>query len=228
MPDSNQSPPESIPAPALSEDFVPQFSTVEYLPPPGSEHCRACSSPLTFQYFVVNGQKVCPACAIQAHTGVPSDSNAAFTRAIVFGIGGAILGMCLYAAVTITIGLTFGYFALAVGWIVGKAIMKGSAGLGGTRYQLLACLLTYAAITLTPIPVTIYFALRSLDGTPNLPTLLLRRALHGLVSPFLRFNADPIGAAIGLVIVMIGLSIAWQLTRARPLPINGPYSLAPE
>ena len=195
MPDSNQSPPESIPAPALSEDFVPQFSTVEYLPPPGSEHCRACSSPLTFQYFVVNGQKVCPACAIQAHTGVPSDSNAAFTRAIVFGIGGAILGMCLYAAVTITIGLTFGYFALAVGWIVGKAIMKGSAGLGGTRYQLLAC---------------------------------LRRALHGLVSPFLRFNADPIGAAIGLVIVMIGLSIAWQLTRARPLPINGPYSLAPE
>jgi hypothetical protein len=45
--------------------------------------------------------------------------------------------------------------SLAVGYIVGKAMMKGSAGLGGRRYQVVAVALTYAAVSLSFIPLVV-------------------------------------------------------------------------
>jgi hypothetical protein len=48
-----------------------------------------------------------------------------------------------------------GYISLAVGWLVGKAMMKGSGGLGGRRYQIVAVLFTYAAVSIAAIPIAI-------------------------------------------------------------------------
>jgi hypothetical protein len=39
-----------------------------------------------------------------------------------------------------------GYISLAVGYIVGKAIMKGTRGIGSRRYQIAAVALTHAAV----------------------------------------------------------------------------------
>jgi uncharacterized protein (DUF983 family) len=45
--------------------------------------------------------------------------------------------------------------------------------------------------------------------------------LLGLASPFLELS-DPMHGIIGLIILLVGIRIAWQLTAARPLEITGP------
>lgn len=76
-------------------------------------------------------------------------------RGVTFGVGGALLGTLLYAGVGILTGLMIGYVALAVGYIVAKAIKMGSGGMGGRRYQIAAALLTYAAVSIAAVPIGI-------------------------------------------------------------------------
>lgn len=185
------------------------------------------------------------------------DNHVAFARAVTYGVGGAIAGLALYALVGIVTGLVIGYVSLAVGWMVGKAMMKGSGGLGGRRYQLTAILLTYAAVSIAAIPIGIaeYLkekkpqssqnAQRTGSGQPpnaasnseapgeetqpapahrSVGSVLGYLALLGLASPFMDFWADPFHGLIGFVILLVGLRIAWQLTRGHPrLVIDGPF-----
>jgi hypothetical protein len=46
-----------------------------------------------------------------------------------------------------------------------------------------------------------------------------------MASPFLELQ-DPVHGLIGLVILFVGLRIAYQMTTARPLEVDGPYRLA--
>jgi hypothetical protein len=161
-------------------------------------------------------------------------------------------GLILYATVAIVTGWTIGYLGLAVGWLVGKGMIKGSNGLGGRRYQIAAVLLTYAAISMATIPIGISYALKhqhaivqkqasenpfpgDAQSPPPSPTpkpktpvgaLIGRLALYGLASPFLEFRGNVGSAAIGLFILFIGLRIAWTMTAAKPLAVDGPYSAA--
>jgi hypothetical protein len=86
---------------------------------------------------------------------LPNDTHAAFVRGLTFGIGGAVLGLIIYAAFGIITGLMLGYISLAVGYIVGKAIKMGSKGIGGRRYQIAAVLLTYIAVSMAAVPIGI-------------------------------------------------------------------------
>jgi hypothetical protein len=95
----------------------------------------------------------CPTCAAAAHSASPRDTHAAFVRALLFGAGGAILGLILYSAFGIITGLVIGYLSLGVGYVVGKAMMFGSKGIGGRRYQIAAVGFTYAAVALSAIPM---------------------------------------------------------------------------
>jgi hypothetical protein len=90
---------------------------------------------------------VCGRCADRIRRETPQDSHAAFVRAFLFGFGGFAIGLALYAGFVIATGISIGYISLAVGWIVGKAMMMGSGGVGGRRYQITAVLLTYAAVS---------------------------------------------------------------------------------
>jgi len=133
----------------------PQFRTAEYAGEPGSDRCKFCNQTITGGYFRVNRSMACGACAEQVRLKIPKDNHAAFTRGMLFGVGGAILGLILYAAVGIITGWMIGYVALAVGWVVGKGMMRGSGGIGGRRYQIAAVLLTYAAVSIAAIPIGI-------------------------------------------------------------------------
>jgi divalent metal cation (Fe/Co/Zn/Cd) transporter len=66
--------------------------------------------------------------------------------------------LILYATFEIVTGIIIGYISLAVGWMVGTAMMKGSRGVGGRRYQIAAVLLTYAAVSMAAVPVWIHYA----------------------------------------------------------------------
>lgn len=240
--------------PALSSD-TPQFSTAEYTHVPGTERCQLCNNLIGGDYYRVNGLMSCADCAIKTRSGQPVDSHAAFSRGLLLGIGAAVVGMIVYAAFTIITGWYIGYLALGVGYLVAKAIKKGSSGLGGRRYQIAAVLLTYAAISIAAVPIGISYAIKHdkeqkqakaqqaegtvVDGNTGTPqqqeqpkserppmgSAVLGLVALGLASPFMELQ-DPIHGLIGLFILFIGLRIAWQLTASTPLDVDGPYSSA--
>jgi len=136
-----------------------------------------------------------------------------------------------------------------VGFMVGKAIRHASHGLGGRSQQILAVTLTYLGITTSYIPVFIYqvnkkpaqFQKQRAAKSESSPTpasgvdtagapakvslggaLLYLLALV-LVAPILGVFSNPIGGAITLFIIYIGLRQAWKLTGTTDLAISGPY-----
>src|SRR5262249_41903486 len=121
----------------------------------GGETCRACNQAITGEYYRVNGIQACAGCAEKVKQQAPKDTHAAFVRGMLFGIGGAIAGLIGDSAFGIITGLVIGYVSLAVGWLVAKAIKVGSKGIGGRRYQIAAVALTYAAVSLSAIPMGI-------------------------------------------------------------------------
>jgi hypothetical protein len=218
-------------------DGVPQFARAEYSGGAGNPTCKSCGQPISGAYYQVNGAVTCSNCARQIKNQLPTDSHAAFARGVMFGIGGAILGLVLYVAVALTTGLIIGFVSLAVGYMVGKAVVMGSGGLGGRRYQIAAVLLTYMAVSLAAVPIAIsqmkqrsaqQHAQVSGSATANAPKMspakaLATLALVGLASPFLAL-ADPAHGIIGLIILFVGIRIAWRIAAGRPVTILGPLN----
>jgi hypothetical protein len=236
----------------MPDASTPQFNTAEYAGQPGTDRCDYCQRTIGARYYRVNNRMACPACTEQAALAVPQESHAAFVRALLFGAGAAIAGLALYATVEIITGWIIGYVSLAVGWMVGKAMMTGSRGQGGRRYQIAAVLLTYAAVSMAIIPVVMSHAVQqrksshqqqieqpsSSDGQsqPEQPrskprmnffAALGRLAFIGLASPFLELQ-DGIHGLIALFILSIGIRIAWKMTAGTlAAGIIGPFSASP-
>src|SRR6266700_767233 len=100
------------------------------------ERCHICNK-ITFEnYYSVNKRTACPKCAGEAREGLPSDSRAAFARGLALGLVAAALGLMLYASFTIVTNIHIGFIALVIAVIVPIAILKGSNGIGGPRYQI--------------------------------------------------------------------------------------------
>src|SRR5690242_17512765 len=109
---------------------VPQFRTLaESQPIPVADVCKACRQPITGVYYRANSAMVCGSCADRVKRELPQDSHAAFMRGLLFGLGGFLVALIAYSAVGVLLqGWTIGYLSLAVGWVVGKAMMMGSRG----------------------------------------------------------------------------------------------------
>jgi hypothetical protein len=218
-------------------DGVPQFARAEYSGGAGDPTCKSCRQPISGAYYQVNGAVTCATCAQKIKDQIPDDSHTSFARGILFGIGGAVLGLVLYVAVALTTGLIIGFVSLAVGYIVGKAVVMGSGGLGGRRYQIAAVLLTYMAVSLAAVPIAISQQMKqrsaqqhALSGstTANAPKMspakaLATLALLGLASPLLAL-ADPAHGIIGLIILFVGIRIAWRIAAGKPVKILGPLN----
>ncbi len=227
---------------------VPQFSTAEYAAGSAAPSCNACSQKISGAFYRVNGAPMCADCTERLRREVPQDSHAAFVRGVLFGVGAAVAGFALYVAFAIATGLVIGYVSLAVGYLVGKGIVLGSRGVGGRRYQIAAVLLTYVAVSLAAVPISLSVHMKHRSAqqhaqasdpaaTPaasaapappprmSLPQVVGTLALLGLASPFLDL-ANPMHGIIGLIILLVGLRIAWQLTAAKPLEISGPLESA--
>lgn len=114
--------------------------------------CRGCAKPIVDAYYQVNGSLVCATCRAALDRPVGTRARRA-ARAVAFGLVASIGGSLLYFAVAAITGREFGLVAIAVGFIVGTAVRKGSGGRGGWAYQTLAIGLTYLAIVSTYIPL---------------------------------------------------------------------------
>jgi hypothetical protein len=141
----------------LNPNPAPQFSIAEFGNPSNADICKMCQKPITATYYRANGAMVCDSCADRVRRGRPQDSHAAFVKAVLFGLGGFVAGLIAYAGFSIVTGIQIGYLSLAVGWMIGKAMMIGSGNIGGRRYQIAAVVLTYAAVSMAAIPIALLY-----------------------------------------------------------------------
>jgi hypothetical protein len=118
--------------------------------------CSACSTDITTSYYEVNGAIVCTSCRGTLRAQFAGGSSAGrFGKAVGFGLIAAAVGSGLYYAVLTLTGYEIGLVAIVVGFLVGRAVNRGSQGRGGRAYQVLAVGLTYFAIVTTYIPMII-------------------------------------------------------------------------
>lgn len=118
--------------------------------------CSNCKSRIGESYHMLNQAVLCERCRRTLQREWESGSGAGrFGRALLFGTGAAILGSLIYFAVLALTGYEVGLIAIVVGWLVGRAVKKGSHERGGRKYQVLAIGLTYLAIVSTYVPFII-------------------------------------------------------------------------
>jgi uncharacterized protein (DUF983 family) len=217
---------------------TPQFATAEYSPNSPGTQCTVCRQAIGGSYFQIRGAPVCAACTEKVRAQIPRDSHAAFIRALLFGIAGAIIGFALYVAFALATGLIIGWVSLAVGYIVGKAMHMGSRGVGGRRYQVVAVLLTYFAVAFSAVPIALeqsrvhhHSQGQAVAVSPQpRAAMTMGKAIAvlawvGIASPFLDLQ-DPVQGLIGLVILFVGIRFAWTFTARRAVNITGPYTAA--
>ena len=117
--------------------------------------CTGCSSAITSSYYEVNGAVVCARCRGALDAPVSGSRGSRLLKASALGFGAAIVGAALYFAIAAITGYEIGLVAIAVGFLVGTAVRKGSGGRGGRAYQVIAVTFTYFAIVSTYIPLAV-------------------------------------------------------------------------
>ena len=142
---------------------------------------------------------------------VEGTDSAAFARAVWLGLGGAALGCVIYAIVGMWVQI--GYVAILVGVLVGSAMMQGSGGVGGRRYQVAAVLLTYFAAS-TAFVLDVLWVVRRHGGSvgefaAHNPLFLAAYVLFG---PVLRLR-HPVSGGLGLLILFFGVQAAWRIAK---------------
>jgi hypothetical protein len=202
-----------------STGATPQFNTAEYSS--AGEVCKSCKQPLRGDYYRLNGMTTCASCAQQVRRQMPVDTQPAFLKAIALGIGAAVLGCVFYAGFTMVTNIYIGIVSLAVGWLIGKAMKMGSGGIGGKRYQIAAAVLTYMAVSMAEVPIRLHARGADFSQLMN-PGRFVEFLVQGLTSPF-RELRSPFNGIVGLIILAVGINIAWKLTAGPKLEILGPF-----
>ena len=212
-----------------------QFDKVETAGPVAAPACARCARPLD-EYFELGGHMFCRPCIDGFRGGAGS-----FWRALLFGVGAAALGSLVWFAVyKLSNGSSFGIIGIAVGLFVGFAVRKGSRGLGGWRYQALAMVLTYLAITTSYVPLILEASVEGpahaddeQDPTADPTVAPPASGTHAKAPPpfgmlvlvmFALATTVPFTGGVGFmgwIIIGIALYEAWKLNRR--VPISGPF-----
>lgn len=139
--------------PGVPDDL--QFEQAEYAHEPfATATCSVCQEPIAHHYFELAEKVVCDDCRQGMQAVLRGGSKLRrFLRAASFGVVMGALGCAIYYAVLSLTGFHFSVISIAVGYMVGKAVRKGSDNRGGLFYQFLAVFLTYTAIVATFIPM---------------------------------------------------------------------------
>ncbi len=139
-----------------------QFDKVDLVAPGEARGCRICKRAIADEYFEIARAVICRSCAT-ALSG-SKEGRGTFGRALLFGVGAALLGTIVWYAITRVTGHEFGLLAIGVGLFVGVAVKRGGRGLGGWRYQALAMALTYVSITGAYVPLVLKASLEASDA----------------------------------------------------------------
>jgi hypothetical protein len=228
-----------------------QFDKVELAAPAAARSCQLCRRPIAAEYFQIGQAMICGPCATAL-----ADSPLArgmFLRALLYGLGAALLGTIVWYAIIKITGHEFGLLAIGVGLFVGVAVRKGARGLGGWRYQALAMVLTYVSITCADVPLMIKASFEASNQAASMVKASLAAkddtaaaapgesggaaqekpgagAVLGALAVMLglAFVAPFLAGAsniMGIIIIGIGLYEAWKINRR--IPLSGPFRFGP-
>jgi hypothetical protein len=118
--------------------------------------CALCRRSLRDRYFTTGTDPVCANCRETiARQAAPVTEWPLLVRALLFGLGAAVLGAIIYYAVIAITGWEIGLVAILCGYMVGWAVRRGAAGRGGRRLQVAAVALTYVSVALAYLPLAI-------------------------------------------------------------------------
>ena len=112
--------------------------------------------------------------------------------------------------------IEIGYLAVGVGYLVGKAMLHATHGLGGRKYQIASAILTYLAVSMAAVPEILWsMRSRGMDISHISSRGMVFLAQYGVASPFLELQQSVGGGLIGLFILFIGIRAAWGFTADR-------------
>jgi len=189
-------------------------------PEPSSVVCAACHQPVSDHYFEINRTIVCEPCRRSIEDQLRGGTGfARFSRAALFGFGASTVGAALYLAFLSFSRYDWCLVAVLTGFLVGKMVRKGSGGLGGTVYQMLAVVLTYGSLGMT------YFTFALLQrnqGARPLPLAagdVLSILSQAFQLPLLRMKSSPV------YIAFFGFALweAWKLNKPGRFVVTGPH-----
>jgi hypothetical protein len=183
--------------------------------------CANCKRPITTEYYEIARQVVCADCKgqLEKKFGLGVDDGAGpLARAFVFGALAAVGGAVLYLAVAILLHIELALLAILVGWMVGKAVRYGSRGRGGRRYQVLALLLTYFAISVSYVPQLSRIDLGAGAAVGIIVALV--------IAPIKVVLTQLPGSILSLIIIGVGMAQAWRMNGRVNIAFKGPFRVA--
>jgi hypothetical protein len=145
--------------------------------------------------------------------GSPRASNAALPLALVYGVGAAIVGAIGYAIIGLS-GFMVSIVTIGIGWLVAKAMMTATKGVGGRQYQIAAVALTYLSASCGEILDDVWHIVHSGGQISHFVTPALIPAI--LFAPFLDLVHNLGWGVLGLLILFYGLRTAWQMAAGAP------------
>jgi hypothetical protein len=145
--------------------------------------------------------------------GSPRANMAVIPLALIYGAIAAVIGAVGYALVGMT-GFMVSIVTIGIGYLVAKAMMTATRGVGSRQCQVAAVALTYLSASGGRLLDLLYqvhkqgYALTQVS-----PVFMLTYTLFG---PFLRLGRDPLWGLMGLLILFYGLRTAWQMAAGAP------------
>jgi len=183
-----------------------QFDAVEPVqaaPAAGAILCSRCCTELRSVYHEVAGKVHCTPCRERAEARIAEAMArpGGLGRAVLFGIGGSVVGGVLYYGMTLT-GWFIGPVAVLMGYAVAAAVRAGAGGRGGRSYQITALALTYLAIAMAYLP----YAVKGM-GEVDAATLVVACLLVVVKLPVVVAVADP----LSVIFMGFGFYQAWRV-----------------
>ncbi|MDB5358037.1 MAG: hypothetical protein JWN24_4490 [Phycisphaerales bacterium] len=209
-----------------------QFRTVE--PPtvattiqPSARACAACKQPIQDTYYTVGNNLVCPRCRDAIAGARGGSSVGRLFKATAFGIGAGLVGALVWFLVRRFAHVQLGLLAVAVGYMVGRAVLAGSGNRGGRGYQILAVVLTYCSICANFMPDVIEEIVKNpkihasaqsgSNGSPTSGTTAQPQDGSGTDGNTANSTPPKQGGVVrGILLLVVGVVLVFVLTLAIP------------
>jgi hypothetical protein len=147
-----------------------QFDRAVHVDPSAAPalQCARCTTPIAGAYYRDGDAMLCAGCGeARQRTAAPDRSLGTLVRAAVLGVGAAVLGALLYYGVMAYLELEIGIVAIAIGWLVGRAVARATRGRSARRHRGVALTLTYLSVAMAYAPFAIKEWKDGKDATPT-------------------------------------------------------------
>ncbi|HOU24209.1 MAG TPA: hypothetical protein PKW05_13785 [Anaerolineae bacterium] len=127
---------------------------------------------------------LCAGCAEKAEAVFEEESRAPrVPQALLLGLLAAVVGCVLWYAVVVITNYELGIVAIAIGWLVGTAVMFGAGRKRGLILQIMAVLITLVALLFSEYLIVRHFVVKNLaeEGYTRIPLILPPSIILGLI-----------------------------------------------